>query len=326
MGCDNGELDHGETVKRMAFLFPGQGSQAVGMGRELCLASPTASSIFARADQELGFGLSELCFQGSEENLRRTENTQPAIVTNGYALARVFMEYGAVPFLAAGHSVGEYAALAIADVLPFERIVSLVHLRGKLMEQACPAGEGTMAALIGMDRHSATSLLENLELDEAEIIDIAGLNNPGQVVVAGHVSAINKALAKVKDYGGRMGMLLNVSGPFHSRLMKKAEDGLRRELDLSDFQNASIPVVPNIEPSLIRNAGIIKECLMSQLCRPVLWEQSIAVMAEAGTELFVEFGSGNVLSGMLKKIDRNLAVVSISDMSSLQKAVEVAEL
>jgi [acyl-carrier-protein] S-malonyltransferase len=313
-------------MRRLAFLFPGQGSQSVGMGADLYSGSKVAADIFDRADRELGFSLRDLCFNGPDTELRQTANTQPAIVTTSYALASAFMEKGAKPFLTAGHSVGEYAALAVAGVLPFERLVSLVRLRGNLMEQACPSGDGTMAALIGMNRDSASKLLENLELESHEIIDIAGLNNPGQVVVAGHVTAINKAIARVKEFGGRMGMPLNVSGPFHSRLMKSAEDGLSRELDSCDFQDADVPVVPNVEPSLVKSSAVLKSCLMSQLTRPVLWEQSVAVMVEAGVEVFVEFGSGNVLAGMLKKIDRNLEVLSISDMPSLHKALEVSGL
>jgi [acyl-carrier-protein] S-malonyltransferase len=307
--------------EKIAFLFPGQGSQRVGMGSDICEKNPVAKNVLLAADEALGRSISSLCFNGPDEELMATYNTQPAIVSVSYALAAAAMEAGLKPSAVAGHSVGEYAALAVAGVLPFERLVELVALRGQLMDEACPQGTGSMAALIGLDEETTRELISTLDLED-EILDVAGLNNPGQVVVAGHVTALEKANAKVKDFGGRRGMMLKVSGPFHSRLMKPAEDGLAKELEQCDFDNAHVPVVPNVLADFTQDPEELKRCLMSQLTKPVMWEKSILAMRDAGIRTFVEFGTGNVLSGMIKKIDKELEVYTVSDAESCAATVK----
>jgi [acyl-carrier-protein] S-malonyltransferase len=292
------------------------------MGKDLFEGSSQAQEIFRKADDVLGFSLGNLCFEGPEESLRLTYHTQPAIMTTSYALAREFSDQGIKPDVVAGHSIGEYTALAVAGVLDFPTAVELVYSRGKYMDEACPAGTGSMAALIGLDEEGAKKMLSQLELPDGESLDIAGINCPGQVVIAGHVSSLKAAIGQVRDFGGRMGVELNVSGPFHSRLMKPAEQGLGTRLEEIEFHNAKVPVVPNVTAKAQMQGSELKKCLMSQLTSPVLWEASVRQILEMGVESFVEFGAGNVLAGMIKKIDRKIPVYPVYDRVSLEKAVQ----
>ena len=291
------------------------------MGKELYVAGGASQELYETADKILGFKLSKICFEGPEEDLTQTFHTQPAIVATSMALVREFMSHGVSPAMTAGHSVGEYAALALAGVLSFEEVIDLVYNRGKLMDEACPAGTGGMAALIGMDLKKTEDLLENLPLPLDQILDVAGLNCPGQVVIAGHREALEMAVAKVRDFGGRMGVMLNVSGPFHSRLMQPAAKGLSGRLSGLEFSDASIPVVPNVCPEPENRGESLKDCLISQLTCPVKWEASIRAMLNSGITEFVEFGAGNVLMGMIKKIDRKLRVHPVFDKESLEQGV-----
>ena len=310
-------------TSNIAFIFPGQGSQTVGMGKDICAHHPTARFIFAEADEALERSLSTMCFEGSDAELSLTINTQPAIVITSLALYKCFTEKGG-PQAAyvAGHSVGEYAALAAAGVVSVQDVVQLVDRRANLMDNACPAGTGGMAALIGLNRPQVEDMIESLNLPHQKILDIAGLNCPGQVVVAGDNEAIDIAIARVREFGGRMGLKLNVSGPFHSRLMKPAEDGLIQNLSETEFSDAVIPVLPNTTAIETTNQEELKSALKSQLTRPVLWEDSIRLMLDRGITTFIEFGAGNVLAGMIRKINRQVRVIPVHNSATLDAALE----
>ena len=309
-------------AEKIAFIFPGQGSQTVGMGKDICAHHEAARFIFAEADEALGKSLSTMCFEGPEDDLGLTVNTQPAIVATSLALFKCFTEKGPQPSFVAGHSVGEYAALAAAGALSIQDVIGLVAKRGQLMDDACPAGTGGMAALIGMDREKTLKMLNEMELSADYALDLAGLNCPGQVVVAGHLEAIDFAINNVREFGGRMGVKLNVSGPFHSRLMKPAEDGLSGRLTEADFSEALIPVLPNTLAKSVSDPQELKKALMSQLTLPVLWEDSVRCMLSENINTFVEFGAGNVLAGMIRKIDRKARVIAVHDSQSLNTALE----
>ena len=307
---------------KIAFIFPGQGSQTVGMGKDICAHHEAARFIFAEAVEALGKSLSTMCFEGPDDHLGLTVNTQPAIVATSLALFKCFTEKGPKPSFVAGHSVGEYAALAAAGALSIQDVIGLVAKRGQLMDDACPAGTGGMAALVGMDRDKTYKMLDEMELSDKYILDIAGLNCPGQVVVAGHLDAVDFAVNNVRDFGGRMGVKLNVSGPFHSRLMKPAEEGLSGRLTEADFNEALIPVLPNTLAKPVSDPQDLKGALMSQLTLPVLWEDTVRFMLSEDVNTYIEFGAGNVLAGMIRKIDRKARVVPVYDSQTLNTALE----
>ncbi|MBW7874796.1 MAG: ACP S-malonyltransferase [Candidatus Cloacimonetes bacterium] len=307
--------------KKIAFVFPGQGSQSVGMGKLLAEQAPWAQEAYLSLDKNLGISLSRYCFEGPESELLRTEITQPAIVATSSLLCQSLIREGISPDCTAGHSVGEYSALVASGALDIESAVSLVHIRGKLMDAACPQGTGSMAALIGMNEEQVTLMIEKLDLG-GESLDIAGLNCPGQVVIAGHVNALKTAVEKIREFGGRMGMMLSVSGPFHSRLMASAERELSEKLQAASFTDAKIPVYPNVNPVAVTDREKIKACLMAQLTKPVLWEKTIVQMIADGVVAFVEFGGGNVLSGMIRKIDKQAQVYPVSEPKDVAKVCE----
>lgn len=304
-------------MKQVAFLFPGQGSQSVGMGKELFDQFKVAKEVFEEADDVLHFPLSRLCFEGPEEALKLTENTQPAVLTASIAALRVLQsERGIEPKFTAGHSLGEYSALVAAGALTFAEAVQIVRLRGKFMQEAVPVGEGTMAAVLGMERQEVEQICH--EASNGEVIAPANFNCPGQIVIAGHTRAVERAIALVKQRG-KKAMLLQVSAPFHSPLMKPAGMRLREVLETISIQSIKTPVVTNVEAKANTDSERVKPLLVDQVSNPVRWEESMRWMIGEGIERVLEVGPGKVLSGLMKRIDPNVAVGNVEDVSSLNK-------
>lgn len=304
-------------MKPTAFLFPGQGSQWVGMGKELFDNFTLVKRLFEEADDALRFSISKLCFQGPEEALELTENTQPAILTTSVACLRVLeAEKGVTPQLAAGHSLGEYSALVASGAFAFGDAVGIVHLRGRFMQEAVPVGEGAMAAILGMERDEVERLCE--EAAEEEVVAPANYNSPGQIVISGHTKAVQRAVEKVKQKG-KKALFLPVSAPFHSRLMKEAGDRLGKELEPLPVGDMRIPVVTNVEAEINAVKEKVKPLLVSQVSSPVLWEDSMKRMVRAGIERIIEIGPGRVLSGLMKRIDSKIETGNIEDIETLKK-------
>ncbi len=304
-------------MKSTAFIFPGQGSQYVGMGKELYGNFSVAKQIFEEANDTLRFSISTLCFTGPEEGLRLTENTQPAILTTSIATFKVFQtEKGINPQFAAGHSLGEYSALVASGALSFAEAVQTVRLRGKFMQEAVPVGEGAMAAILGMEREDVEKLCE--EVAAGEILSPANFNCPGQIVIAGHSNAVQRAIERVKQEGKRA-TLLPVSAPFHSPLMKPAGARLERALEEITVRDLNVPVVTNVEAEINTSKDRVKPLLVAQVSSPVRWEESMRRMIKEGIEQVLEIGPGKVLSGLMKRIDPKIEIKNIEDIQTLKK-------
>jgi [acyl-carrier-protein] S-malonyltransferase len=304
-------------MKSIAFIFPGQGSQYVGMGKELYGNFSVAKQIFEEANDTLRFSISTLCFQGPEEELKLTENTQPAILTTSIATFKVFQtEKGINPQFAAGHSLGEYSALVASGALSFAEAVQTVRLRGKFMQEAVPVGEGAMAAILGMEREDVEKLCE--EVAAGEILSPANFNCPGQIVIAGHSNAVQRAIERVKQEGKRA-TLLPVSAPFHSPLMKPAGARLERALEEITVRDLNVPVVTNVEAEINTSKDRVKPLLVAQVSSPVRWEESMRRMIKEGIEQVLEIGPGKVLSGLMKRIDPKIEIKNIEDIQTLRK-------
>jgi [acyl-carrier-protein] S-malonyltransferase len=303
-------------MPKIAFVFPGQGSQYAGMGQELARNFPAARRVFDEADDVLGFPISRLCFEGPEDELRLTENTQPAILTCSVAVHAVLRERGVEPDYVAGHSLGEYSALVAAGSIEFADAVQLVRKRGRYMQEAVPSGVGAMAALIGMPAGELESVCSRAA--RGEVVSPANLNSPGQAVIAGHAGAVGRAVELAKEAGARKAVLLQVSAPFHCALMKPAQERLTSDLDAIDFKDLAIPLVNNFAASEIRTGPEAREGLKQQVPNPVLWEDSIRKLASLDVSRFAEVGPGKVLTGLLRNIDRSLVGSAVGDLKSLE--------
>lgn len=307
-------------MTKIACIFPGQGAQYPGMGKEIAENYDQAMAVFEKASRRLGVDMKNLCFEGSEEDLKKTENTQPSILTTCVAIFEVLKSKGVYPEMAAGLSLGEYAALIAAEAISFEDAVELVKKRGQYMQEAVPAGEGTMAAVMGMEKEILLECLE--EARKFGVVEAANYNCPGQIVIAGHTHAVEEACALLKNKGAKRAKLLPVSAPFHSSLLKPAGEKLAIDLEKVELSDLKLPVVSNVHGRVIENREEIKKCLIEQVSTSVLWEESIRYMIDLGVDTFIEVGPGKSLSGFVKKISADVAIFNVEDIASLEKTVE----
>ncbi|MEK4972034.1 ACP S-malonyltransferase [Niallia sp. FSL R7-0648] len=308
-------------MSKIAFVFPGQGSQAVGMGKGLFEQFEPAANVFKKADQKLNFSLTDLIFEGPKEELTLTHNTQPALLTTSIAILEHFKQFNIQPDFVAGHSLGEYSALVAAGVLSFEEAVFAVRKRGEYMQEAVPAGEGAMAAVLGLEREKLTAVTQEIS-DAGNSVQLANLNCPGQIVISGTTKGVELAGEKAKEAGAKRAIPLEVSGPFHSELMKPAAEKFASVLDGLQLTDAKIPVIANVTAAPIQDHAEIKAKLVEQLYSSVLWEDSVRKMLDLGVDTFIEIGPGKVLSGLIKKIDRKAKVYAVNDMETSSKVAE----
>jgi len=306
-------------LSKIACIFPGQGAQYPGMGKEIADNYAEAMRIFDLASERLGIDMKKLCFEGDEEELKKTENTQPSILTASIAILEVLKLRGIEPHVTAGLSLGEYSALVASKAISFADAVELVKKRGRYMQEAVPAGEGTMAAIMGLERES---LRECLKMASGYgVVEAANYNCPGQIVIAGHTKAVEQACTIMKERGAKRAIMLPVSAPFHSSLLKPAGDKLARDLDSMEIRDSEMPVVSNVNAQVIMDKYQIKKCLIEQVSSSVLWEDSIRHMMDMGVDTFIEVGPGKTLSAFVKKIDRSLYVYNVEDMESLENTI-----
>lgn len=303
-------------MSKTAFIFPGQGSQFAGMGKDVAEQFPAAKRVFDDIDAALGVSISKLCFEGPEEELKLTENTQPAILAVSSAIHAVLAERGAVKRdVVAGHSLGEYSAIVSAGGLSPAEAAKIVRLRGRAMQEAVPVGTGAMAALIGPSVEDARAICEEAAKDE--VVSVANINAPGQIVIAGSKAGVDRAIEVAKSRGVRRALPLPVSAPFHCALMKPAEEALRPVIASAAFHDLEVPLINNVDASPITSADVVRDSLLRQVASSVRWVESVERMIEMGVTRFVEIGPGNVLTGLVKRINGNVELVNISDAASL---------
>jgi [acyl-carrier-protein] S-malonyltransferase len=313
---DSAPMEH-----NTAFVFPGQGSQYAGMGKDVAAAFPAARRVFDDIDAALGFSISQLCFEGPDDQLKLTENTQPAILAVSSAIHAVLEERGATRRdVVAGHSLGEYSAIVSVGGLTPADAAQLVRMRGRFMQEATPVGSGGMAALIGPSVEEVTSICE--EAAQGEVVSIANINAPGQIVIAGTKAGIDRAIAVAKARGVRRALPLPVSAPFHCALMKPAEERLKPLLDDAPFKDLWMSLVSNVDASPIGTSTAVRNALVRQVASPVRWVESVQKMVSMGVRRFVEIGPKSVLTGLIGKIDPSVELINISDVPSIEKFLE----
>jgi [acyl-carrier-protein] S-malonyltransferase len=300
----------------LAFVFPGQGSQQVGMGRALALAFPEAQAAFDAADAALGFSISRICFEGPEEQLQLTANTQPAILATSIAVHAVLKARGPVPEFVAGHSLGEYSALVASGALDFEDAVVAVRRRGEYMQEAVPAGQGAMAAILMLELAEIEAACR--EAAQGEVVSPANINAPGQVVIAGHAAAVERASEACKARGAKRAIKLPVSAPFHCALMQPAQDRMANDLAAITFHDPRPPLVNNADAQVVTTGALVRDGLVRQVSSPVRWQQSVELLVQQGVTSFVEIGPGAVLSGLVKKIAKGARVLNVDSPATLE--------
>jgi [acyl-carrier-protein] S-malonyltransferase len=305
---------------RIALLFPGQGSQAIGMGKDLADKYPVARRTFEEADEALGIKLSQLCYEGPEDQLRLTENTQPAILTTSVAAWRVLEEKGIEPAFVAGHSLGEYSAHLAAETLNFAEAVRAVRNRGKYMQEAVPVGTGAMAAILGMKFDAVATVCD--EAAQGEVCEPANINSPEQIVISGHAGAVERAVKLADERGAKRAKLLPVSAPFHCSLMKPAQERLAIDLNLLRFSEPRIPVVCNVDATSLEDPERSRQALIRQVTGSVKWNESVQWLVAHDVQTFVEVGPGKVLCGLMRQIDRSKRCLNVEDETSLHKTLE----
>lgn len=312
-----------DAAKSIAFLFPGQGSQQVGMGRELAQRYPVARQTFEEADAALGYALSALCWEGPEEKLKMTETTQPAILTASVAAWRVLAERGVVPAFVAGHSLGEYSAHVAAGTLTFADSVRTVRNRGRYMQEAVPAGEGAMAAILGMPFEGVQQVCTDAA--QGDVVEPANINSPEQIVISGSKAAVERAAELARQRGAKRAILLPVSAPFHCSLMRPAQDRLAADLRALAFSDPRVPVVNNVDAVLTTAAEPARDALIRQVTGAVQWVRSMQELIAQGAGAFVEVGPGKVLCGLMRQIDRGQTCLNVEDEASLGKVLASLE-
>ena len=307
-------------MSKVAFVFPGQASQYSGMGKDLADKYPEARAVFDEADKVLGFSISKICFEGTEDELKLTVNTQPAILTVSVAAVRVLEQKGISPDYVAGHSLGEYSALVAAGALKFADAVQLVRKRGTYMQEAVSAGQGAMAAILGLSPAVVQDACKRAA--EGEVCSAANLNSPEQTVISGHANAVKRAVEIASQSGAKRAVVLPVSAPFHSALMMAAQEKLEKDLQAVQFSELQIPLVTNVDADSIRKGDEARQALVRQVSMPVRWEESMRMLLDEGVRTFVEVGPGRVLTGIMRQIERSVTTLNVEDEKSLNATIE----